>query len=191
MAKSAAESDHTTSSAAAFDAVLRLGDVAPQAPDDISDVIYLGIRLAPEGDTLDEIAWLVGKPRQTAHASVCAKREPLLEAIRQQLSAWFADPTCRFTIPLTAPRTPFQARLRAALCATQHGDTLTYGDLAKQLHSAPRAVGQALGSNPLPMIVPCHRIISAGKNRLTGFDHTREGPKLTLKAWLLEREMRA
>ena len=84
-----------------------------------------------------------------------------------------------------------QARLRTALGALGCGETLTYGDLAQQLHSAPRAVGQALGSNPIPIIVPCHRIISAGKNRLTGFGHTREGPKITLKAWLLELEARA
>ena len=186
MAKSAADNH-----AAAFDAVLRLGDVAPHAPDAISNLIHLGIRLSPDGDALEEIAWLVGKPRQAANASVCAKRDPLLETIRQQLSAWLADPTFAFALPLAAPRTAFQLRLHAALCATRHGDTITYGDLAKQLHSAPRAVGQALGSNPLPMIIPCHRIVSAGKNRLTGFDHTSEGPKLTLKAWLLDREIRA
>ena len=190
MAKSAAETDHAISTAA-FDAVLRLGDVAPHAPDTISNVIYLSILLSPDGDALDEIAWLVGRPKQAARASFCAKREPLLENIRHQLTAWFANPTFTFTLPLAVPRTAFQAKLRAALCATHHGDTITYGDLAKQLHSAPRAVGQALGSNPLPMIVPCHRIISAGKNRLTGFDHASDGPKLTLKAWLLERETRA
>ncbi len=180
---------------ASFDAVLRLGDVAPQAPGSLGDDIHLGIRLSPDGDSLDEIEWLVGlagsAARRAAKASVCAKRDPLLETIRQQLVAWFANPTFIFDLPLAAPRTAFQARLRDALCATRCGETLTYGDLAKQLHSAPRAVGQALGSNPLPIIVPCHRIISAGKNRLTGFAHTREGPKLTLKAWLLEHEARA
>ncbi|MFM8500616.1 MAG: methylated-DNA--[protein]-cysteine S-methyltransferase, partial [Fluviibacter sp.] len=90
--------------------------------------------------------------------------------------------------PLATPRTTFQSRLRDALCATRPRETLTYGALAKQLSSAPRAVGQALGSNPLPIVVPCHRIISAGKNRLTGFSHTREGPLIRLKAWLLEHE---
>lgn len=190
MAKSAADQPKNVD--ALFEAVLRLGDVAPHAPADLCDVIHLGIRLTPEGDALDEIVWLVGNPpNHPAEASVCARREPLLETIRQQLGAWFADPTFTFELPLAAPRTIFQARLRDALCATQRGETLTYGDLAKQLHSAPRAVGQALGSNPLPIIVPCHRIISAGKNRLTGFDHAREGPKLTLKAWLLAREAHA
>lgn len=189
MAKSAA--DHHNNGTAAFDAVLRLGDIAPQAPATLCNVIHLGIRLTSDADALDEIVWLIGEPGRSVNATVCARREPLLETIRQQLGACFADPAFTFTLPLAAPRTAFQSRLRIALCATRHGDTITYGDLAKQLHSAPRAVGQALGSNPLPMIVPCHRIISAGKNRLTGFDHAREGPKLTLKAWLLDREARA
>ena len=196
MVKPAADSrnnsgDETFDAAIPFDNVLRLGSVAPQAPVNLRDTIHLGIRLTLDGDALDEIAWLVGMPRNAAKASVCARREPLLETIRQQLGAWFADPTFAFQLPLAAPRTAFQARLRDALCATCCGDTLTYGDLAKQLHSAPRAVGQALGSNPIPIIVPCHRIISAGKNRLTGFGHTREGPKITLKAWLLAQEARA
>lgn len=186
--KLAAKSKEALDTAQPFDSVLRLGDIAPQAPANLCDTVYLGIRLTPEGDALDEIAWLVGQPRQTANASVCAKRDPLLETIRLQLGAWFSDPAFVFRLPLAMPRTAFQARLRDALCATQPGETLTYGDLAKQLSSAPRAVGQALGSNPLPIIVPCHRIISAGKNRLTGFDHTREGPLLTMKAWLLDHE---
>lgn len=183
--------DETFDAARPFDSVLCLRDVAPQAPVNLGDTIHLGIRLTLGGDALDEIAWLVGTPRKAAKASACAQREPLLETIRQQLGVWFADPTFAFQLPLAAPRTAFQARLRDALCATHFGDTLTYGDLAKQLNSAPRAVGQALGSNPLPIIVPCHRIISAGINRLTGFNHASNGPMLTLKAWLLEREARA
>lgn len=188
MAKPAAEMHHGIDY---FDAVLKLGDVAPQAPESLGHLIYLGIRLSPDGDALDEIAWCVGQPAAPAKATVCARHDPLLETIRLQLANWFADPAFTFTLPLTAPRTAFQQRLRAALCATRHGDTMTYGDLARQLHSAPRAVGQALGSNPLPMIVPCHRIVSAGRNRLTGFDHASDGPKLALKAWLLAREANA
>lgn len=187
--KPAAKSKETLDTTAQpFDSVLSLGDIAPQAPATLRDTIYLGIRLTPEGDALDEIAWLVGEPRQAANASVCARREPLLENIRQQLVTWFANPASTFNLPLAMPRTTFQSRLRDALCATQAGVTRTYGELAKQLGSAPRAVGQALGSNPIPIVVPCHRIISAGKNRLTGFDHTREGPLLTMKAWLLDHE---
>lgn len=186
--KPAVKSKEALDAALPFDSILRLGDIAPEAPANLCDTIYLGIRLTPEGDALDEIAWLVGKPRQPANASVCARRDPLLETIRQQLDAWFTNPAFVFKLPLATPRTAFQIRLRDALCAIRPGETLTYGELAKKLSSAPRAVGQALGSNPIPIIVPCHRIISAGKNRLTGFSHTREGPLLTMKAWLLDHE---
>ena len=189
MAKPAAKQDQH--SGALFDAVLQLGDLAKQSPVPLRDAISLGIRLTPDGEALDEITWLLSKPSQVARASVCARRDPLLETIRQQLIHWFANPAFVFSIPLAPPRTPFQAKLRTALCSTHSGDTLTYGELAQALQSAPRAVGQALGSNPLPIIVPCHRIVSAGKNRLTGFDHARSGPKLALKAWLLEREVNA
>lgn len=190
MAKSAA--DHHNPSDASFDAVLRLGDVAPQAPTNLRDQVSLGLRLNTEGDALSDLVFLTNPaPARAVRASVCGKLEPLLEDIHRQLRAWFADPTHAFSLPLSQARTPFQERLRTALCKTHSGETLTYAELAKQLHSAPRAVGQALGSNILPLIVPCHRIISAGKNRLTGFNHASDGPMLSLKAWLLEREARA
>lgn len=191
MAKPAADNCATFDAPRPFDEVLRLGSLTTQAPAALSHRIYLGIRLTPEADALAEVVWIVSDPGHAVHATVCARRSSLLEDIRRQLGAWFDSPTYIFRLPLAAPRTLFQARLRNALCATRSGETLTYGDLAKQLHSAPRAVGQALGSNPLPLIVPCHRIISAGKNRLTGFNHVSDGPMLTLKAWLLEREAHA
>ena len=186
MAKSAAKES------GGFDAVLRLGDVAPQAPADLRDGIFLGVRLTPEGDALSDLVFLTNpQPARAVRATVCGIRDPLLEDIACQLRAWFADPSFQFSIPLGIPRTAFQERLRTVLCATRSGDVQTYAEIAKQLHSAPRAVGQALGSNTLPLIVPCHRIVSAGKNRLTGFNHASDGPMLTLKAWLLEREIRA
>lgn len=194
MAKSALKAKPSAETADGFDAVLRLTDLAPQAPDELKKRIRLGIRLTPNGTALAAIDWLTDEddalnPLLAAcAANVCAAREPLLETIRAELIAWFAAPTHRFSIPLAAPRTAFQERLRHALCATESGQTLTYGELAKALRSAPRAVGQALGSNPLPIIVPCHRIISAGKNRLTGFNHARSGPMLLLKDWLLRHE---
>ena len=187
--KSAAKSPGGFEAALPFDSVLRLGDVAPQAPAILCDTIQLGIRLTTEGDALDGLIFLTDHPStRKACATVCGIRDPLLEDIRRQLIQWFADPAYAFTLPLGSPRTVFQERLRHALCATRAGDLLTYAELAKQLQSAPRAVGQALGSNTLPLIVPCHRVISAGKNRLTGFNHASEGPMLTLKAWLLDRE---
>ena len=66
-------------------------------------------------------------------------------------------------LPLPAmapPHTPFQARLRQALLAIPSGETKTYGELAGMLRSSPRAVGQALGANPLPILIPCHRVVA-------------------------------
>lgn len=176
--------------AAEFDAILALADVAPECPLALAQQISLGLRWNTDGDALAALVFLESAPykRQAAKATVCGAREPLLENTRQQLSAWFSNPTYRFTVPLATPPTPFQARLRQYLMAMPSGTTCTYGALAKTLNSAPRAVGQALGSNNLPLIVPCHRVISAGKNRLTGFNHASTGVMLDLKAWLLERE---
>lgn len=176
--------------AAEFDATLALTDVAPGCPANLARQISLGLRGTPEGDALCELVFIAGAVDQAAaaKATVCGAREPLLENTRQQLIAWFKDPSFRFSVPLAKPPTAFQARLRDSLLAMPSGTTCTYGELAKQLQSAPRAIGQALGSNSLPLIVPCHRVISAGKNRLTGFNHTSDGVMLELKAWLLARE---
>lgn len=190
MAKSAPK-NHKASDTS-FDAVLRLGEVAPQAPANLRDGLFLGLQLNTDGNALDALVFLTDpQPIRAVAARVCSVRDPLLEEIGRQLRDWFANPAHAFSLPLGHARTLFQERLRSALCNTRRGQTLTYAELAKQLHSAPRAVGQALGSNPLPLIVPCHRIISAGKNRLTGFNHASDGPMLTLKAWLLERESHA
>ncbi|RMH61191.1 MAG: methylated-DNA--[protein]-cysteine S-methyltransferase [Zetaproteobacteria bacterium] len=63
--------------------------------------------------------------------------------------------------PLAAARSPFQQRLRAFLWRIPPGATCTYGQLATRMNSAPRAVGQALRANPLPVLVPCHRVVAA------------------------------
>jgi methylated-DNA-[protein]-cysteine S-methyltransferase len=65
-------------------------------------------------------------------------------------------------LPETAPpKTAFQGRLRKQLLRIPFGEVRTYGELAKSLNSAPRAIGQALGANPLPILIPCHRIVAA------------------------------
>ena len=176
--------------AAEFDAILALADLAPECPAALARQISLGLRWNPEANALAELVLLNSGSSHAAaaKATVCGAREPLLENVRQELTAWFKDPTHAFGLPLAIPRTAFQARLRQFLLAMPCGATCTYGELAQALQSAPRAVGQALGSNTLPLIVPCHRVISAGKNRLTGFNHARTGVMLDLKSWLLQRE---
>ena len=108
------------------------------------------------------------------------------EAARQ-LQAYLADPDFVFTLPLRPSGTAFQRRVREQISAIPTHQTRTYGELAKALHNAPRAVGQACGANPFPLVVPCHRVIAAGGG-LGGFARQRGGFLLDIKRWLLAHE---
>jgi len=80
------------------------------------------------------------------------------------VSRWLAAYVQAKALPLpnlAGPKTPFQARMREALLKIPVGEVLSYGALAKQLNTSPRALGQALGANPLPIMIPCHRIVGA------------------------------
>jgi len=81
--------------------------------------------------------------------------------------------------PVDAPKSEFQAHLRSALRDIPCGELRTYGELAKMLNSSPRAVGQALGANPLPILIPCHRVIAA--DGLGGFSCGLDWKKKLLK----------
>ena len=110
----------------------------------------------------------------------------LLKETEAQLAAYFKNPAHVFTLPMQLHGTPFQQRVWQALCEIPAGAPWTYGQLAKILATAPRAVGGACGSNPLPIVVPCHRIVSA--TGIGGFMHTRELKPLNIKSWLLAHE---
>lgn len=108
------------------------------------------------------------------------------EAVRQ-LRAYLADPDFIFGLPLRPSGTTFQRRVWAQIAAIPSHQTRSYGELAKALHNAPRAVGQACGANPFPLIVPCHRVIASGGG-LGGFARQRGGFLLDVKRWLLAHE---
>lgn len=84
-----------------------------------------------------------------------------LAEVAAQIRAYFADSGFRFTIPLAARGTPFQNRVWQALRDIPAGRVLTYGELARRLETGPRAIGLGCRTNPWPLIVPCHRVISA------------------------------
>ena len=84
--------------------------------------------------------------------------------------------------------TAFQRRVWQALCKIPAGAPLTYGQLAQKLGTAPRPIGGACGANPIPIIVPCHRVVSA--SGLGGFMRTRYLGSLNVKSWLLAHEAR-
>ena len=97
---------------------------------------------------------------------------PLLEQVREQLTAYFAKSLHRFDLPLRPHGTPFQLKVWQALLEIPWGQTLSYGEFARQLGTSPRAIGGAVGRNPLPIIIPCHRIIAkdCGLGGYSGWD---------------------
>lgn len=104
----------------------------------------------------------------------------------EQLTAYFANPDFRFSLPLQFNSTVHQGKVWQAMCAIPRGRTRQYGELARELASSPRAVGQACGANPIPIVIPCHRVV--GKTGLGGFANHSEGLTLDIKRWLLAHE---
>lgn len=140
----------------------------------------LGIRCT--GDEITEIVYL----------EPCAEIKPATllakEAVRQ-LRAYLKDPTFAFSLPLAPTGTHFQRRVWEGIAAIPAGETRTYGELATAIHSGPRAVGNACGANPYPLVVPCHRVV-ASSGGLGGFARQRGGFLLDVKRWLLQHEGR-
>ena len=110
--------------------------------------------------------------------------QAIIAAVRRQLGEYFAGSRTTFDLPLDAEGTEFEKRVWALLRAIPYGATTSYGALARRLGdpALSRAVGAANGKNPIPIIVPCHRVVGS-KGELTGF-----GGGLDRKRWLLEHE---
>ncbi|MGZ8290234.1 MAG: methylated-DNA--[protein]-cysteine S-methyltransferase [Telluria sp.] len=113
--------------------------------------------------------------------------EVAAEAARQVVQ-YLADPDFRFSLPLVAAGSVFQQKVWGAISSIPRGTVRTYGQVAKHIGSAPRAVGQACGANWFPLVIPCHRVTAAGG--LGGFsNHDDEnGFHLSVKRWLLQHE---
>jgi methylated-DNA-[protein]-cysteine S-methyltransferase len=112
------------------------------------------------------------------------KRSPLLAEAARQIRAYLAGTLRKFDLPMAMAGSPFQRRVFAAMRDIPYGGVMSYGDLARKVDSAPRAIGGACGANPLPLLVPCHRVIASGR-RLGGYG----GPGgLATKRFLLELE---
>ncbi len=111
----------------------------------------------------------------------------LLRRATTQISEYFAGTRTAFDLPLRVNGSEFQQAVCGAMLAIPYGETVTYGDIAKQLNVPAQAVGQACGGNPIPLIIPCHRVL--GANGLGGFSGDGGGlAGIELKVQLLRHE---
>jgi len=139
----------------------------------------VGIRTSP--DAVREIVYLSAST--AAIAPDCA----LAERAAHQIARYFECASAGFDLPLAALGTPFQRRVWDGISAIDAGTVLTYGQLAERIGGVPRAVGQACGSNRFPLLIPCHRVVSAGG--IGGFaHHGGDGFFRDVKRWLLAHE---
>jgi methylated-DNA-[protein]-cysteine S-methyltransferase len=139
----------------------------------------LGIRT--NGRAVTGVAYLPKTERARDPADAIAERTV------HELRRWVDDPQFRFTVPLAPEGTEFRRRVWQSLQTIPVGESRTYGELARALHTAPRAVGGACGANPIAIIIPCHRVVGT-HGSLGGFMGVTEGDPITIKRWLLTHE---
>jgi len=120
--------------------------------------------------------------------ALAPRKNTLAHLVCVQLQAYLDDPTFVFDLPLKLGGTRHQIAVWEAMQAIPAGQTRTYGEVAKAVGSSARAVGGACGANPIPLVVPCHRVV-ANDGSLGGFMGVRgEGFERSIKRWLLQHE---
>lgn len=138
----------------------------------------LGIRTA--GKRLAGIDYL---PKGVASL---APTNGLAEQACRQIERYLDDAEFHFDLPFEFRGTEFQCRVWKTIRRIPSGRTRSYLDIARELHTAPRPVGGACGANPIPLVIPCHRVLAS--HGIGGFMHARRGPALEIKHWLLQHE---
>jgi len=117
------------------------------------------LTLTQNDDAITRVTW--GKV-------VKSDSTPLLDRARAQLRAYCDGDLTRFDLPMRVAGSSLQKRVCAAMAEIPFGETRTYGEIAEQVGASPQAVGQACGGNPLPILIPCHRVMGAD-GKLVGF----------------------
>lgn len=138
----------------------------------------MGVRT--EGALIRELVYLPD------HFPEKSPENAVAEAATRQMARYFEEPDYQFDLPLVPAGTPFQQKVWQIISSIPRGSVITYGDIAKTLRSAPRAVGQACGANWFPLVIPCHRVTAAGG--IGGFANHDGGFHLGVKRWLLAHE---
>lgn len=144
------------------------------------------LTLVAEGDAITGVymADQRYRPRDERFGERAPADDATLGAAATQLAEYFAGERHEFTVPTRAAGTPFQHAVWDAIASIPYGETASYAELAVELGrpTAARAVGAAVGRNPLTVVVPCHRVLGTG-GALTGY-----AGGLDRKRWLLARE---
>lgn len=123
---------------------------------------------------------------EAVSSSEYSASDTLLSMAMQQLYDYFQGKRVSFSLPYRADGTEYRQKVWGALIEILPGSTETYSHLAYRLGTGPRAVASACRANPLPIVVPCHRVI--GTRGIGGYNGQRGGRYLEIKSWLLEHE---
>lgn len=136
------------------------------------------LTLFEQAECITGLTWSAGQSIRNAEPT------KLLAIAASQLNAYFEERHFDFDLPLAPAGTDFERRVWQGLKTIPAGTTLTYGGLAERLQTGPRAVGRACGANPIPILIPCHRVLGAGGS-LHGYSG---GGGIMTKAALLRLE---
>jgi methylated-DNA-[protein]-cysteine S-methyltransferase len=142
------------------------------------------IELTGDGSAVTSLA--IERQGHLPHEEDPEIRDAVLETAAEQLGEYFAGERTSFDVPVHATGTEFQRAVWARINELDFGEAISYGEIGRSTGrpTAGRAVGGAIGANPVPIIVPCHRVL-AGNNRITGYS---AGNGIPTKVWLLEHE---
>lgn len=139
------------------------------------------LRLEADFAALTHVSW-------TSKPTIAPDGDPidvdLLKGAIDQVTLYFEDSTFKFDVKVAPKGNAFERAVWAAMCDIPAGRTASYGDLAGIVNRPARAVGGACGRNPIPIVIPCHRVIGAD-GRMTGFSG---GEGIETKSWLLRHE---
>jgi methylated-DNA-[protein]-cysteine S-methyltransferase len=151
-----------------------------------SPVGYLGLQL--DGQTLTGIEFLGKRISSKQGEYVNKLSNECVRRIQSALNDYFADPNKVLPPATFLNGTKFQKKVWHVLSQIKPGQTRTYGDIAGEIESSPRAVGNACRRNPIPIFIPCHRVVSASGRG--GFMGETSGEAMDIKEWLLANEQK-
>ncbi len=146
-----------------------------------SPIGHLGLNTSSKG--IQRLFYI--KTKQDPHIPI----NGFAATVHQQIMEYFELKRTEFDLPIDIQGTIYQNRVWSEVAEIAYGKSLTYGDIAKALNSGPRAVGNACRHNPIPIIIPCHRVVK--KSGIGGYCGSVAGKEIQQKDWLLRHEIKS